>query len=553
MANPFGGGDNFSTSFDAFEQELMNPPAAADPGPQGMKLPPTLQQPVAHPSMGGAPRPPSGRMDGPSIIPSPQSLANQTVMSDMFEQPQQRQPDQQSSRGSWFGLGGGGGSTASTSAPPVLPAAGGPTGLPPTGTSMGFGGGGAPPSGHMAPGPAGAPPSAAHLGAPVVGGGISPTPQTLNPSFGTNAPTGTMAGAPMANVQGGSAGSTTTAAAAMASSQPGQISAEQQRQRGGAGVASGSAGVPPHGAVPTQQGSMQQGGSSGSFFSHSTSQEMKDVSQEALTAMGVNNPMANLAINAGMDQVSKNATFLTRYLPSFDYFKSYFAVNHMYVLKKLGILFFPFKKNGTLYAPVPEDKNLGLRPGHDKPDTDGQQIVVLKSNVEEPELYTPVMGFITYVVLIALHMGVTDRFHSDVFATTFKYSVLLGILENGVGKIAFLTINSSVSILDLIAFTGYKYVVLSVLTLFAMFLTYNALFWLFFVYFAAAACFAMWRFLSGYQSFNSDHAREMGIASNTGMLHKQVILVLAALQAFLIWFMLPSFAKGPRADLTVPR
>lgn len=38
MANPFGGGDNFSTSFDAFEQELMNPPAAADPGPQGMKL-----------------------------------------------------------------------------------------------------------------------------------------------------------------------------------------------------------------------------------------------------------------------------------------------------------------------------------------------------------------------------------------------------------------------------------------------------------------------------------------------------------------------------------
>eukprot|EP00392_Amoebophrya_sp_AT5.2_P014623 g14784.t1 len=466
MANPFGGGDNFSTSFDAFEQELMNPPAAADPGPQGMKLPPTLQQPVAHPSMGGAPRPPSGRMDGPSIIPSPQSLANQTVMSDMFEQPQQRQPDQYADFFCVFR---------------------------------------------------------------------------------------TMAGAPMANVQGGSAGSTTTAAAAMASSQPGQISAEQQRQRGGAGVASGSAGVPPHGAVPTQQGSMQQGGSSGSFFSHSTSQEMKDVSQEALTAMGVNNPMANLAINAGMDQVSKNATFLTRYLPSFDYFKSYFAVNHMYVLKKLGILFFPFKKNGTLYAPVPEDKNLGLRPGHDKPDTDGQQIVVLKSNVEEPELYTPVMGFITYVVLIALHMGVTDRFHSDVFATTFKYSVLLGILENGVGKIAFLTINSSVSILDLIAFTGYKYVVLSVLTLFAMFLTYNALFWLFFVYFAAAACFAMWRFLSGYQSFNSDHAREMGIASNTGMLHKQVILVLAALQAFLIWFMLPSFAKGPRADLTVPR
>ncbi|CAD7931982.1 unnamed protein product [Amoebophrya sp. A25] len=161
------------------------------------------------------------------------------------------------------------------------------------------------------------------------------------------------------------------------------------------------------------------------------------------------------------------------------------------------------------------------------------------------------MGFLTYVVLITLHMSLTDEFHPDVFATIFKWSILLAVVENGVGKIVFMSINSSVAIMDLIAFNGYKYVTLSILSLLLMFLPW-VVFWVFFAYLAAAAVFAEWRFLSSYQPYSSDHAREMGIAANTGVLHKQVILVLSCLQVLCIWFMLPSFSGGAKpGDINV--
>ncbi|CAD7950782.1 unnamed protein product [Amoebophrya sp. A120] len=547
MANPFGGADNFGSSFDAFEQELMSNPAAdqkppptgqmnaggaGGPGP-GRGFPPTSAPPAwGQPQLGppGMMGPPPAGNSGPSIIPSPAQLQNQTVMSDMFEPAPQAVPDPSSrgQTGSWFGMGS---APAMGGQPPVMPATGGPS-------AANFQSGGAfsSTSNPQSMTPA-TPPS-----------GTTPTANTSNPTFGFNSPSTATTASPAGKVAQATGGPANMAPPQGAAGQfDSQIAASQQRQRGAPlSQASSSASV---GNPAAQQGTSNNA----AYFSADTSQEMKNVSAEAMQAMGINNPMASMAMSAGVDQVAKNATVLTRYLPSFDYFRSYFAVNHMYVLRKLGILVFPFKKGKV--DTQPDDSHLGLRPNHDKPDGEGQQIVVLKSNVDDPELYVPSMGALTYLVLITLHMALTDQFHPDVFTTTIKWCVVVATLENGIGRLVFLTINSSVSLIDLVAFNGYKYVTLSVLSLLAMFLPY-VLFMLFFAYFAAAAVFAEWRFLSHYQPFASDHARQMGIASNTGVLHKQVILVLSVLQVFLIWFMLPSFSGakgggGQKADINV--
>ncbi|CAD7931984.1 unnamed protein product [Amoebophrya sp. A25] len=397
MSNPFGN-DNFSSSFDAFEQELMQPeqkpPAAvsptgfgapggtASPGPNA--FPPFPQNPQfpansAFPTMPGGPQTFSSGVNGPPIIPNPEMLANQTRMADMFEAPKAQSPEKPASSGgrSFFGFGGGGSSSkpAASSPDPVLPAIGGPAGFP-MGTSMGGGSSSSNAAGGVPTGTMGSSGGGPQAGGPVFpgsgGGGPSGhVTSTMNnnmggPSSSPNAATGGGGPAGFGGPNQGGPKQGQQAQHDVGSRQYGSqfesgISANQQRQRGGAQ------------------------GPSESPFGQQNVQEMKNVAAEGMQAMGINNPMANIAVSAGMDAVAKQSTMIQRYLPSLDYLRCYFAVNHLYVAKKLGILLFPFKK-GKIDTQA-EDGHLGLRPQHNKPDGDGQQIIAMKSNVDEPELY----------------------------------------------------------------------------------------------------------------------------------------------------------------------
>ena len=55
----------------------------------------------------------------------------------------------------------------------------------------------------------------------------------------------------------------------------------------------------------------------------------------------------------------------------------------------------------------------------------------MKTDVEEPEMYLPLMGFITYMVLLSLHMALYDEFHPDVFG--------IGIILNRIPNSRFLS------------------------------------------------------------------------------------------------------------------
>lgn len=63
----------------------------------------------------------------------------------------------------------------------------------------------------------------------------------------------------------------------------------------------------------------------------------------------------------------------------------------------------------------PDDEYAGLRPAHDKPDGNGTQVVAMKTDLEEPDMYVPSMGLMTYLVVQALHMAIHSKFHPMVF------------------------------------------------------------------------------------------------------------------------------------------
>merc|ERR1719313_241094 len=61
----------------------------------------------------------------------------------------------------------------------------------------------------------------------------------------------------------------------------------------------------------------------------------------------------------------------------------------------------------------------------------------LKTDVQEPDLYIPLMSFITYVILYGIKRGIVSDFHPEILAATSTFAVVMLILEAGAGKIGF--------------------------------------------------------------------------------------------------------------------
>jgi hypothetical protein len=135
----------------------------------------------------------------------------------------------------------------------------------------------------------------------------------------------------------------------------------------------------------------------------------------------------------------------------------YFEVNNAYVLRKLKLLLFPWRHTEWERQPRPED-------GAFQPP---------KFDVNAPDLYVPLMAFTTYVLLVGFVMGAAGNFQPDVFGTTTSSGVVTVVLEVIAIKLAFYLLQGSrISILELLAFSGYKF--LSVcLTLLAYQLPYQ--------------------------------------------------------------------------------
>ncbi|KAM8794002.1 protein YIF1B [Eudromia elegans] len=140
----------------------------------------------------------------------------------------------------------------------------------------------------------------------------------------------------------------------------------------------------------------------------------------------------------GRDMVDRN---LERLVPV-GRLKYYFAVDTAYVGRKLALLLFPFLH-----------QDWQVRYQQDAP-------VAPRFDVNAPDLYIPVMAFITYVLVAGLALGTQNRFSPDSLGLQAS-SALAWLLAEVLAVLLalyLLAVPADLGAADLAAFAGYKYV-----------------------------------------------------------------------------------------------
>lgn len=88
-----------------------------------------------------------------------------------------------------------------------------------------------------------------------------------------------------------------------------------------------------------------------------------------------------------------------------------------------------------------------------------------KHDINAPDLYLPLMSFITYALLIGLQKGLQAVFTPDLLIQSITRCLMLQIFETLLIKFGLSVMSVPLPFLDIFAYTGYKYVGLSLNTI----------------------------------------------------------------------------------------
>lgn len=251
--------------------------------------------------------------------------------------------------------------------------------------------------------------------------------------------------------------------------------------------------------------------------------------------------MINMGFSAGQDIINKQKE---KWMPGMSSLwvdlKCYFAVNKNYVIKKLTVLMYP--PSSTQWARIRSDDTVGngmSRPGSmgDMQSSAGavssHKWALPRDDVNSPDLYIPVMSFLTYCILIcyAKRAGASTGSYvntPDVLINAVWKCCILQVFEAGLiyGGLAMMSV--SLPFLDIVSYTGYKYVGLCASTVMLLFGST--------IYFLSALYTSA---MLGYFVLKSLAAVVPKEAS--GPLPRHIMLVLFAALQFLIAFILSCY------------
>nr|XP_020834397.1 protein YIF1B isoform X1 [Phascolarctos cinereus] len=156
-------------------------------------------------------------------------------------------------------------------------------------------------------------------------------------------------------------------------------------------------------------------------------------------------PVSNMAVAYGSSLAAHGKELVDRNIDRFipvTKLKYYFAVDTVYVGKKLGLLVFPYLHQDW---EVQYQQDVPVAPRFD---------------INAPDLYIPAMAFITYILVAGLALGTQDRFSPDLLGLQASSALawltveVLAILLS----LYLVTVNTDLTTIDLLAFSGYKYV-----------------------------------------------------------------------------------------------
>ena len=155
--------------------------------------------------------------------------------------------------------------------------------------------------------------------------------------------------------------------------------------------------------------------------------------------------------------VQMGSSFLGRYLPGvailWETLRRYFAVDNVYVRSKLLRVLFPFRHRDW--------RRLEVSGG----DGDSAVYAPPTKDTNAPDLYIPLMGAVTFVLIVSFVKGAAMNFTPDVLYEVSQHCMFMQIMEILVLKLLLYLLGhakAQLGFFDILAFTGYKYVGLCV-------------------------------------------------------------------------------------------
>ncbi|TFK66346.1 YIF1-domain-containing protein [Pluteus cervinus] len=164
------------------------------------------------------------------------------------------------------------------------------------------------------------------------------------------------------------------------------------------------------------------------------------------SAWGMNDATAQFGMQLGQSAVAAGQDYVQRnfggWLPGTNAFKHHFNVSNSYVMWKMSIVLFP-------WIHKPWSRRIRR---HEQGQTEWQ---TPREDVNSPDLYIPVMAMLTYVLLASSLSTLRDPKVLGECASRAFGVVLLDFLFV---KLGCYILNVQASIVDLVAYGGYKFV-----------------------------------------------------------------------------------------------
>jgi len=213
-------------------------------------------------------------------------------------------------------------------------------------------------------------------------------------------------------------------------------------------------------------------------------------------------------------------------IPGMDYLmrmmRPYFAVDNRYVKRKMTKVLFPFtnmqwnRALNTQQVQGPEMVNYALP----------------HSDENAPDLYLPVMSLVTYCLLSAVLYGTAGEFNPEVIGNVFSKCFFTQVAEVLLIWGCLYAMQTSLPVLDLFSYTGYKYLGLTVCMLCGIFFKRllamgTASFYVAFLYTASAAAW----FMRSTMANNIPNK-----TASTGPQRDVVVLAFGGFQFASMWF-----------------
>ncbi|KAI0173887.1 YIF1-domain-containing protein [Pestalotiopsis sp. NC0098] len=165
----------------------------------------------------------------------------------------------------------------------------------------------------------------------------------------------------------------------------------------------------------------------------------------------MNDPTAQIAASMGQNAFKQGQEYFEQNVNrwfSLSSVKHYFNVSNSYVVNKLFLVLFPWRHK-------PWSRKQAIGPS-------GQEGWYLppRDDINSPDMYIPVMAVVTYVLLSTLLAGLRGEFDPQLLGATAMVAVLVVVLEILFLRLGcyFLSISESSQLLDLVAYSGYKFV-----------------------------------------------------------------------------------------------